>query len=224
MSVCACSSQSSITDSDASSTLQIANRKQFINIHCSSYLRCWRSHKRRIRTRVTLARGADFGELMTSNNQLIYVDSFPPIPLKHMHGSNSVWSPPSELQMYSLVTSYLKSQLISHRTTDGDAKITPNWAQLLIIFVFVCASQLGAFHLPVGLYWVFLRMRLCLIILITVYFNRPYIRPDQTASPPESFRYGAEIHFGIHANECSEILLFRGATSSEHQRGNDACW
>lgn len=87
-------------------------------------------------------------------------------------------------------------------------KITPNWAQLLIIFVFVCASQLGAFHVPVGLYWMFLRMSLCLIILITVYFNHPYIRADQTASPPESFRYGAEIHFCIHANECSEILLF----------------
>lgn len=97
-------------------------------------------------------------------------------------------------------------------------KITPNWAQLLIIFVFVCASQLGAFHVPVGLYWMFLRMSLCLIILITVYFNHPYIRADQTASSPESFRYGAEIHFCIHANECSEILLFRGATTSEHQR------
>lgn len=97
-------------------------------------------------------------------------------------------------------------------------KITSNWAQLLIIFVFVCASQLGAFHAPVGLYWMFLRMSLCLIILITVYFNHPYIRGDQTVSPPESFRYGAEIRLCIHANECSEILLFQGATSSEHQR------
>lgn len=33
--------------------------------------------------------------------------------------------------------------------------------------------------MPVGLYWMFLRMSLCLIILITVYFNHPYIRADQ---------------------------------------------
>lgn len=66
--------------------------------------------------------------------------------------------------------------------------------------------------MPVGPYRMFLRTSLCLIILITVYFNHPYIRPDQTASPLESFRHEAEIPSCIQASQCSETLLFRGAT------------
>lgn len=69
----------------------------------------------------------EFKEISQTNSQLVYVDSFPQISLSHTHTALLIveqhfWSQQSELQMYSLVTSYLKRLLISHGTADDDAK------------------------------------------------------------------------------------------------------